>query len=146
MMTQLRACKSTDNPPLYPIIADAHWSYMNCYLTQGFSITPIESLAWLTKNAHRVINLRVLKYLGSDAGKLMAIMKDGSMFHAPFHSHRSMIAWVFHPQFEGKPFGVFGYEDPEPFRDWNEMQLDHKYWLSAGSHEHWKLLSEVMGK
>lgn len=119
---------------------------MNCYLTSGLTITPVESLAWLTKNAHRVVNLLVLKHLSADSGKLMAVMKDGSLFHAQFHSHRSMVAWIFHPQFAGKPLGVFGYNDPDPFKDWYQMQLDDRHWLSAASPEHWKLLSQLMGK
>jgi len=90
--------------------------------------------------------MRVLKYIGSSSGKLMAIMKDGSIFHAPFISHSSMIAWLFHPQFEGMPFGIFGYFDEDPFQDWNTLQLNGNNWITAGGQDHWKLLTELMGK
>lgn len=119
---------------------------MNCYLTLGLTIKQVGKIDWLAKNSHRVVSLRVLKYLNSDSGKLMALLRDGSMFHAPFFSHRSMIAWAFHPQFEGMPFGVFGYFERDPFAEWDALQLDAEHWISAGSPEHWKLLSDLMKK
>ena len=119
---------------------------MQCFLTRNARITEQASVNWLLQNAHRVVSLRALKYMDSHSGKLMAMMADGSVFHAPFVHYRSMIGWAFRPEFSGLPFGVFGLFDKDPFAEWDDLQLKAENWISAGSDDHWKLLSELMGK
>jgi len=120
---------------------------MPFYLTHNEnSIKKILRLSWLPENAHRIISLRLLKFNSTKGGKLIAVMKDNQEFHADFLSHSSMIAWLFHPEFAGLPMGVFGFSTDDSMKDWNEMQLDGTRWITAGSPEHWDLISQCMGK
>jgi len=116
---------------------------MDCFLVRNTVVSSTHDLRWLIANAHR---LTCLKYEGSDQGKLIALFKDGSTFHAYFLSYRSMVSWLFHPQFADRKLSLFGINGIDSANEWHGLDSNPKEWLTTGSAAHWDLLSKIMGK
>lgn len=114
---------------------------MEYYLTKGTGVRAVvpdkgqTPLSWLIGQSHRITQIFALKYSGSDQAKIAVTFKDQSCFHATFMSYRSMIAWLFHPGFEGTFMIVQGIDDESS-----------QFVIHTASPEHWKLLARVMGK
>jgi len=117
---------------------------MKFFLTKGLKVESIPRLTWLSNNAHRIVSVQAIRYNNSNAGKMVASMKDGSQFHAAFWSFRGLIAWLFHSEYNGIPVevcGLYGGEVPVEFK---ASYFTLRSQMVAGSADHWAILSKIL--
>lgn len=120
---------------------------MGCFVTKHSRVSHEEGLQWIRQNSHRIVSFTAFKYNGGDYSKLMAFMKDGSTFHAFFISYRSLIAWLFHPQFADISLYFVPFEDSNGSELLQDLfKADRDKWITTGGPDHWNLLSKLMGK
>jgi hypothetical protein len=117
---------------------------MRFLLIKNLKIQVIPRLTWLSNNANRIVEIKAIRYNGTNTGKMVVRLKDDSYFHASFWSFRSLVAWLFHSEFEGIPLFVYGLDkDEETGADMRGF-LKPSAVVSAGSPEHWDILTQFL--
>jgi len=116
---------------------------MEYFITRGTVVSVADfgkepPLSWILKQSHRIMEIKAFRHSDSNRGKIVFMLKDGSQFHATFLSTRSMIAWLFHPQFDSKTLHLYGIKK----QDSCSSEFDCS--MLTSSKEHWDLLAELL--
>ena len=100
----------------------------------------------MLKRSAEIESIITIRYTTGKAGKLIISMEDGSSYHIGFTAYRTMIGWLMHPDFAGKPLLFLGSVENDPFMDWGKLMTKGSLWVQAGGAEHWDLLSTIYGR
>ena len=117
---------------------------MRFFLTKNQKVESVARLTWLSHNAHRIVEVKAIRYNDTSTGKMLVRMKDDSYFHAYFWSFRSLVAWLFHGEYKGLPLFIYGLDKTEETGQDMSGFMKPSVVVEAGSHEHWDILTQLL--